>query len=97
MLWQSYCKLVAAPRSQPDGKFGVEDFRCLWAVYRNEQLLPEDLADMIRRVTAGPFSSCFLTPGCARGVEVVLRRRPRSPEGGHAPHSSNCSVKLARS
>ena len=53
---------VIAPRKledgkaddQEDGKFSVDDFRCLWNVYRNDQFLPEDLADMFQRVTAGP-------------------------------------------
>ena len=42
-----------AVRSHEDGEFSVNDFRCLWAVYRHEELLPEDLADMIRRVSGG--------------------------------------------
>ena len=53
-LYHSVESRVLAPRSQEDGQFSVDDFRCLWNVYRNEQLLPEDLADMFQRVTGGP-------------------------------------------
>jgi len=29
----------------------IETFRCLWAAYKHPLLLPEDMADMVRRTT----------------------------------------------
>ena len=64
-----------AVRSHEDGEFSVNDFRCLWAVYRHEELLPEDLADMIRRVSGGPGEQRLFTDACLSKMTLDVWRK----------------------